>query len=252
MITHRYADVDDSSGRRSRIRTGCAALSALVAALGAGIAIGHATRGTPPPAIAPAQRLAGGPVSSSSPSGPTRVVAGVPAGFADTPGGAVHAAVAFLGVEVSDLMAHPDAYLAAWRQMCTSAYFDSTGRAAAETLLTAEQTDNHLISNAAAGQRVYEQAFPLSVVIAAYADATATVRTWSLIVAHPGDGPTVVAFSGGTLQLHWWHGDWKLDGGSASSSASDGASGPLLLDAGPQFPAYLGAASAGGEASPHG
>ena len=177
--------------------------------------------------------------TSASSAGATRIVAGVPEGFADTHSGAVGAANAILGVEASDLMAHPDAYRAAWREMCTPTYFSSSGRAAAEEVLAAQETNNHLLSNAASGQRVYERAFPLSVVVLTYTDAAATVRTWALIVAHPGDGPTVVSFNAGTLQLRWSAGDWKLDGGSASSSRSEGASGALLLDSGPQLPGYL-------------
>jgi hypothetical protein len=163
----------------------------------------------------------------------------VPEGFADTRTGAVGAASAILGVEAGDLMAHPDAYRAAWREMCTPTYFSTSGRAAAEEVLAAQETNNHLLTNVAAGQRVYERAFPLSVVVLTYTDATATVRTWSLVVAHPGDGPTLVSFDAGTLQLRWSVGNWKLDGGSASSSRSDGATGPLLLDSGPQLPGYL-------------
>jgi hypothetical protein len=179
-------------------------------------------------------------VAPSSPSaGATRIVAGVPEGFADTLSGAVAAAKAILGVEASNLMAHPDAYRAAWREMCTPTYFGSSGRAAAEGVLAAQETNNHLLTNAAAGQRVYERAFPVSVVVLTYTDAAATVRAWSLVVAHPGDGPTLVSFNGGTLQLRWSAGNWKLDGGSASSSRSEGATGPLLLDSGPQLPGYL-------------
>ncbi len=240
MIRHRASHSETGSGMRSRTVLGCGTVAAVVITLGTGIALGRATSGRAAPAAVAPTLMAPGMVAPAPPSaGATRIVAGVPEGFADTHSGAVGAANAILGVEASDLMAHPDAYRAAWREMCTPTYFSSSGRAAAEEVLAAQETNNHLLSNAASGQRVYERAFPLSVVVLTYTDAAATVRTWALIVAHPGDGPTVVSFNAGTLQLRWSAGDWKLDGGSASSSRSEGASGALLLDSGPQLPGYL-------------
>jgi hypothetical protein len=234
-------------GLRARLLLGCSAVALLVSALGAGVAIGGAgSRGAPGGASS---------VSGSRPSmapappvGALRIAAGVPEGFPDTRDGSVGAAIAFLTVEASGLMATPQLYRSAWQEMCTPAYFRSSGRAQAEAVLTDQETSNHLISNAAAGQRVYEHAFPLTATAVAYTDAVATVRTWSLVVAHPGDGPTVVSFGAGTLQLRWSGTDWKLDGGTASSSTADGASGRLLLDGGPQLPAYLGDPAMPGEA----
>jgi hypothetical protein len=238
MIRHRVSYSEPGSGMRPRAVLGCGTVVAVVITLGTGIALGRATSGGPAPTATASTRPS--PVMvAPSPAGATRMVAGVPEGFADTLSGAVGAANAILGVEASDLMAHPDAYRAAWREMCTAAYFSSSGRAAAEDVLAAQETNNHLLSNAATGQRVYERAFPLSAVVLTYTDAAATVRTWALMVAHPGDGPTVVSFNAGTLQLRWSAADWKLDGGSASSSRSEGASGPLLLDSGPLLPGYL-------------
>jgi len=242
MIRRRVSDAEPGSGMRSRAVLGCGTVVAVVVTLGTGLAIGRATSGGPAPmAAAPTRpsRVVVAPSHAGAGAGATRIVAGVPEGFPDTLSGALDAANAILGAEASDLMAHPDAYRAAWREMCTPAYFTSSGRAAAEEVLAAQETNNHLLSNAAAGQRVYERAFPLRIVVLTYTDATATVRTWALMVAHPGDGPTVVSFNAGTLQLRWSAADWKLDGGSASSSRSDGASGPLLLDSGPQLPGYL-------------
>jgi len=240
MIRHRVSHCETGSGIRSRAVLGCGTVVAVVITRGMGIALGRATSGRAAPAATAPTLPSPGMVAPSPPSaGATPIVAGVPEGFADTLSGAVGAANAILGVEASDLMAHPDAYRAAWREMCTPAYFSSSGRAAAEGVLAAQETNNHLLTNAAAGQRVYERAFPLSVGVLTYTDGAATVRTWSLVVAHPGDGPTLVSFNGGTLQLRWSAGNWKLDGGSASSSRSEGASGPLLLDSGPQLPAYL-------------
>jgi hypothetical protein len=240
MIRHRVSYSEPGSGMRSRAVLGCGTVVAVVIIMGTGIALGRATSGrAAPAATAPTRPPAVMVAPSPAGAGATRIVAGVPEGFTDTLSGAVLAANAILGVEASDLMAHPDAYRAAWREMCTPAYFSSSGRAAAEGVLAAQETNNHLLTNVAAGQRVYERAFPLSVVVLTYTDAAATVRTWSLVVAHPGDGPTLVSFNGGTLQLRWSVGDWKLDGGSASSSRSEGASGPLLLDSGPHLPGYL-------------
>jgi hypothetical protein len=240
MIRHRVSHSETGGGMRSRAVLGCGTVVAVVITLGTGIALGRATSGRNAPAAAAPTLPSPGTAAPSYPSaGATRIVAGVPEGFADTLSGAVAAANAILGVEASDLMAHPDAYRAAWREMCTPTYFSSSGRAAAEGVLAAQETNNHLLTNVAAGQRVYERAFPLSVVVLTYTEAAATVRTWSLVVAHPGDGPTLVSFNAGTLQLRWSAGNWRLDGGSASSSRSEGASGPLLLDSGPQLPGYL-------------
>jgi hypothetical protein len=240
MIGHRVSHSETASGMRSRTVLGCGTVVAVVITLGTGIALGRATSGRAAPAATAPTLMSPRMVAPSPASaGATRIVAGVPEGFADTRSGAVGAAIAILGVEGGDLMAHPDAYRAAWREMCTPTYFSSSGRTAAEDVLTAQETNNHLLTNVAAGQRVYERAFPLSVVVLTDTDAAAVVRTWSLVVAHPGDGPTLVSFDGGTLQLRWSAGNWKLDGGNASSSRSEGAAGPLLLDSGPQLPGYL-------------
>jgi hypothetical protein len=239
-------DADNRLDPRARLLLGCGAVVLLAVALRAGVAIGGAgghsaasnASSVPPSQAAPAL---------APPVGATRVVAGVPEGFPDTRDGAVNAASAFLTVEGSGLMATPQLYRSAWQEMCTPTYFMSSGRAQAEAVLTAQQANNRLISDAAAGQRVYEHAFPLTATAVAYTDSIATVRTWSLVVAHPGDGPTVVSFDAGTLQLRWSGADWKLDGGTASSSTADGASGSLLLDVGPQLPAYLGGPAMPGE-----
>jgi hypothetical protein len=172
--------------------------------------------------------------------GATREVAGVLEGYPHTSNGARLAAVEFLRVEVSDLMSQPDAYRAAWREMCTPEYFDAGGTAAAESVITDQEANNHLVSNAVGGQRVLERLFPLTAGVIAYADDAATVRAWSLFVSHPGDGPTTVSFGAGTLELRWSGVDWKLNGGGSSSSPTDGVSGSLRLDDGPRLPGYLG------------
>jgi hypothetical protein len=209
--------------------------------LALGLALGRATvdpgrASTTPTASPPTLAM------SATPSiAPTlRVVDGVPEGFPETSAGALAAALGFLGVEVSDGMGDPAAYRAAWREMCTPAYFDATGRAAAEAVISGQESANHLVSNAASRQVVYERIFPLTAAVTAMSGSTATVQTWSLLVAHPGDGPTTVSFSAGTLALRWWAGNWKLDGGSGSSAKGDGASGALRLDDGPALPRYLG------------
>ena len=208
--------------------------------LALGLALGRATvdssRASATPG-APAPPLATSVTSRLVPA--LRVVNGVPEGLPDTNAGALAAALGFLGVEVSDRMADPAAYRAAWREMCTPAYFDATGRAAAEAVISGQQSANQLVSRAASNQLVYERIFPLTAAVTAMSGSSATVQTWSLLVAHPGDGPTTVSFSAGTLVLRWWMGDWKLDGGSGSSAKADGASGALRLDDGPGLPRYL-------------
>lgn len=211
-----------------------------IASLGLGISLGRATVDAsstrpPQPAASPPSII---PVPSATALA-ARTVNGVPEGFPETTAGALTAAVGFLHVEVSDNMARPDAYRTAWREMCTPTYFSQVGRAAAETVIADQESANHLVSNAAGGQRVYEHIFPLTAAVLEMSGPTSTVQTWSLVVAHPGDGPTTVTFSAGTLVLRWWNGDWKLDGGSASSVAADGASGALRLDDGPALPRYL-------------
>lgn len=224
--------------RRAPLLTWVAVLA--VASLGLGIALGRATIDSSP--VGAARPVPTPPPTISAPptaNAPTGVVDGVPEGFPETTEGALAAAVGFLDVEVSDLMARPDAYRAAWREMCTPTYFAQTGRAAAEAVIAGQESANHLISNAASSQPVYEHIFPLTAAVLETSGPTRTVQTWSLVVAHPGDGPTTVTFSAGTLVLRWWNGDWKLDGGSASSAAADGASGALRLDDGPALPRYL-------------
>jgi hypothetical protein len=230
---------DDESGPRSRLLTVVVTAAAASLALAVGVAAGRATAGADarPAAVGP-------PVHTASPAMPAppgspRVVAGVLEGYAHTRDGARTAATAFLGVEVGDLMAMPDAYRAAWREMCTPSYYASGGRDAAETVIAAQEATNHLVTNAARGQRVYEHVFPLTASVASYDGDSAAVTTWSLLVAHPGDGPTIVSFEAGTVGLRWYAGDWKLGGGQGSSSPLDGTSGPLRLDAGPGLPGYL-------------
>ena len=233
-VAARLADVDPSSRWSARELVEQVLLASAAAA--AGFGIGPATAG----AVSPAQpsRTATSAAPTPDASAP-RTVAGVPEGFPHSGQGAQHAAIGFLQVEVSNLMADPDAYRAAWREMCTPAYYSSGGRAAAETVLANQESANHLLTNAAHGQRVYERVFPLTGWVVSDDADTATVRTWSLVVQHPGDGPTIVLFDAGTMQLRWLDGDWKLNGGSGSSSTADGASGPLRLDDGPGLPPYL-------------
>jgi len=180
------------------------------------------------------------PDGTTSGTRPTpRVVAGVPEGYADSPEGARQAAMGFVQIEAGSLMAHPDAYRAAWQEMCTPDYYASQGRARAEEVLTQQEAINHLISNAANGQPVYERAVPLTATLASGGAATASVRTWSLLIQHPGDGPTTVTFAAGIVELRWTDGTWKLDGGSGLSTLGDGTSGALQLSAGPGLPGYL-------------
>jgi len=180
------------------------------------------------------------PAPTAEPTVPTpHTVAGVPEGFPDTADGARAAAMAFIGVEAGDLMARPDAYLAAWEEMCTPTYYASEGRAKAQVVLTEQEATNHLASNASAGQRVYERAFPLTAVVVTGGKDAATVRTWSLDVQHPGDGPTAVSFGAGVMDLRWSGTDWKLDGGNGLPSLDDGTSAPLQLSPGPGLPTYL-------------
>ncbi|HXA27662.1 MAG TPA: hypothetical protein VN193_02850 [Candidatus Angelobacter sp.] len=237
MARQRSLTDDDGRGRRRRL-TGMAVVALLVT-LGGGIAVGRWTVAANGSDRTPATGAGiSAPLSASAPPR-QRVVAGVPEGFPDTADGARAAALAFLHVEVSDLEADPEAYRAAWREMCTPTYYAAAGRAAAETVLTNQESINHLISNAAHRQRIAERVEPLTVSVTADDGQVATVRTWSLLIAHPGDGPTVVSFDAGTVLLRWYGGDWKLDGGTGSSARADGASGPMRLDDGPDLPPYL-------------
>ena len=236
----RRAHAVDIDWQPRLIATALAIGAAAIASACAGLVVGRATAGPgdpSPAALHTSPAVLATPAPATGP--PARVVDGVPEGYDHTRDGALRAAIGFLRVEVSDLVAQPDAYRAAWREMCTPEYFASAGREAAESVIASQETNNHLISNAAGGQRIYERLFPLTASVIEYTDGAATVRSWSLIVAHPGDGPTVLSFAAGTMQLRWT-GDWKLDGGSASASTADGASGSLRLSDGPALPAFLG------------
>lgn len=236
---------DDDRGPRERLGAAMITAAAAAVVLIAGIGVERVTAG-PARASSSAPVRIGMPAAMTSPrSAPVdaavsrRVVDGVPEGWPHTEEGARTAATAFVQVEVSDLIATPDAYRAAWREMCSPAYYASGGRQAAEAVLATQESTTHLVSNAARGQRTFLHLFPLTSSVVAYDGDTASVRTWSLLVAHPGDGPTVVTFDAGTVVLRWVGDDWKLDGGHGSSSAADGASGALELATGPTVPFYV-------------
>lgn len=234
--TGRSLRVDgDESWSRWRTVSRVAALSAAALVVGGtGLEVGRITSvASPRPASVAPDSASSLPAAHSAPTG------GAPGGFPETAAGARAAAMTFVQIEAGALMAHPDAYRAAWQQMCTADYYAAEGRAIAETVLAEQEAVNHLVSNTAAGQRVYERAVPLTAVVSAMDSSTATVRTWSLLIAHPGDGPTVASFAAGVMRLRWEGGGWRLDGGAGLSSPDDGTSGLLELSAGPALPGYL-------------
>jgi len=204
-----------------------------------------ASEAPPRPTPPPSGSVSAPPAAQSAPP------SGEAGGFPETATGARAAAMTFVQIEAGGLMAHPDAYRAAWRQMCTADYYATEGRAIAETVLAEQESVNHLVSNTADGQLVYERAVPLTAVVSAMNGGSATVRTWSLLIAHPGDGPTVASFAAGVMRLRWERGGWRLDGGAGLSSASDGTSGLLELSAGPALPDYLANDAESGDAPTH-
>src|ERR1035437_10921573 len=113
MIRHRVSHSETGGGMRSPAVLGCGTVVAVVITLGTGIALGRATSGRNAPAAAAPTLPSPGTAAPSYPSaGATRIVAGVPEGFADTLSGAGAAAKPILGGEASGPPAPPHAYRA--------------------------------------------------------------------------------------------------------------------------------------------
>ena len=64
-------------------------------------------------------------------------------------------------------MADPAAYRAAWREMCTPRISTPPGERLPRRCSAGQQSANHLVSNAAADQAVYERIFPLTAAVTA-------------------------------------------------------------------------------------
>lgn len=174
-------------------------LAIVTAGLVSGLAAAH-TR-TPAPA-APAPDTEAGAVAEEV-AGPTRVVSGVPAGFARTRVGAVAAASAFVRTGAA-VMGMSDAQVgAAVAQMAAS------GSAAAQEadLLGGLRRLRGILDGADAS---YRQAV-LAVRVDAYTEQRARVSVWHVGVLAAGEHiPPQAGWATSTFELIWERGDWKV------------------------------------------
>jgi hypothetical protein len=192
-----YAN-DESSRRRWALIAG-AALAA-VALLAVAFAVGRASA---PSVGAGGTRV----VNVQSGPGPTRVVNGVPVGYAHTQAGAVAAATNYLVTFSGSLVTQPDKYRAAVDQM---AALDARGKlmSLANNNLIGQQ---NLITYAAQGRTVVDRVVPLAYKLTNYSDSGAQVSIWGeTLTAVDGALALREGWATTTVSVEWTDGDWRL------------------------------------------
>jgi hypothetical protein len=188
------------------------------------LAVGFGLGRVSAPSPAPGSRTTAG---SQAGPGPTRVVNGVPVGYAHTQAGAVAAATNFLMVVDGPLVTQPDKYRAAIDTLAAPEKRDRL-QGVAEANLTASQT---LLTSVAQGHAVVSRTYPLSYRVMRYADDAAQVSIWAEgIEAVDGLLPMREVWATSTVIVQWSAGDWKLSSIGGSSAGSSGPA-PLITQA---------------------
>jgi hypothetical protein len=178
---------------------------AAVLALG-GAAVGRFTAprpATPPPAVVA--------VTAPRPGWPgaTRLVNGIPEGYAHTRAGAVAAATNDLVLDVSDLILDPARYRAVVAQLAAP---EDRQRllTIAEENVDFLQNRYQMVSDAAHGVAVVVRLVPLTYRLEAYTSQSATVDVWTLeLFAVDGVLAPTDNWVTATVVLEWVGGDWK-------------------------------------------
>jgi len=187
--------------RRRWIRlAGILMLTLMVAA--AAFAVGRLSA----PSSEPAQRAT---TTAQSGPGPTRVVNGVPVGYAHTQDGAVAAATNFLMVMGGPLVTQPDKYLSAIDTLAAPEA-RSKLHGDANRIVAGLQNGSGLVTYAQQGRAVIYRQSPLAYHIDAFNDGTAKVSIWSEgFVAVDGLLPLRETWSTSQISVAWSGDDWK-------------------------------------------
>lgn len=194
MNTHAY----DENGRWRRVLV-VGAVLAIAALLAAAFITGRTT--------APSSAGRAQVVNVQSGPGPTRVVNGVPVGYAHTQAGAVAAATNYLETFDGPLVTQPDKYRAAVREMTAPNARDKLMRLA-ETNLTGQQT---YVSNAAQGRAVVHRIVPLAYRVQSYNSDSVRVSIWGeALLAVDGALSFREVWATTTVTSEWSAGDWRL------------------------------------------
>jgi len=194
----------------------------LVGVLAIGLAAGAAlewilmpTRTNPAPASAPAS------TAGVLGAGPSRMVKGVPVGYAHTAVGAAQAAGNYLAVLGGPLALDPVRLRAALDQVA-----DPEARAQLDTStqssLRVEESLWGVQSAAQQGRHVLLTQTPIAYRVAAYTADEASVSVWLVTSVGVENRQRLVAFFGiGTATLAWLDGDWRLRAVDTGSQAGD-------------------------------
>lgn len=146
-------------------------------------------------------------VSAQGGPGPTRVVNGVPVGYAHTQAGAVAAATNYLETFYGPLVTQPDKYRAAVDQMVAPDARENL-RKLAESNLVGQQ---NYISYAAQGRAVVHRIVPLAYRVDLYGSDSSRVSIWSeALIAVDGAISLREGWTTTSVTNEWAAGDWKL------------------------------------------
>lgn len=214
---------ESTQGSATPARRTISVVIGLLAVLAIGIGIGRATRSPQPDGpSAGAGRAQDQGLETQPFTGPSRVEAGVPVGYAQTEAGAVAAASQFTVALGSELVLNPSAREAAIGVIALPEGEDDLkqlgeliGLFADRLNLTPELLDD---------PGVVVRAFPTGWDVASYTPDEATVRVWNtgLFVA-PGREAFMAPWNTTTYRLRWSEGDWRV----AGLTTEDGPTPPI-------------------------
>jgi hypothetical protein len=194
---NRYAY--DESGRRRWIVIAGIALAAVVL-LVVSFVIG---RSTAPSSGGSATRV----VNAPGGPGPTRVVNGVPVGYAHTQAGAVAAATNYLETFYGTLVTQPDKYRAAIEEMSAPEARSNLSSLASNNMLGQQ----NLITYAAQGRTAVDRLIPLAYKQLSYSNGNAQVSIWfESLTAVDGVVSLREGWATTAVSVDWIDGDWKL------------------------------------------
>lgn len=203
-----------ASGRARRPATAAAAgvgVRRVAAVAGAAFLAGigfHAIAATdrPLPATRTAAAAVDAPLPNRTAVGPTRLVEGVPAGFANTEAGAVAAAASFVATGQALIDMDPLATEDAVRQMATGATAD---RQVTRTLAALSQLRQVL--RAGTGPVTVHQA-AMATRLERFGAGRARVAVWNVtVLARDGIAPPQAGWKVSTYELVWERDDWRID-----------------------------------------
>jgi hypothetical protein len=197
--------------RRSRWALVGAAVLGAVVLLAAGFGIGHVSA----PAAGSGQVI----VNAQNGPGPTRVVNGVPVGYAHTEAGAVAAATNFLMVVDGPLVTQPDKYRSAIDTLAAPEEHGKLQQNAAGNTANLRS----VISYAQQGHTVVYRSVPLAYRVSRSSNDSVQVSIWAeALLAVDGILSMRETWATTTLMVMWASGDWKLADIAAPTAPSFG------------------------------